>query len=89
MTEYAFGDDEMQGVQCPARQAGYEPSEGDESTRWAEAWDDRVQLLTGLDEGVVPEQTARQEWIKVIERSDAGSDGLRVAEEIAMLNGWL
>jgi len=89
MTEYAFGDDEIQRTECPARQAGYDPSEGDESTRWAEAWDDRIQVLTGLDEGVVPEQTAKQEWNEMVEGADPNSDGVRVAEEIAMLNGWL
>jgi hypothetical protein len=93
--EFAVGRDTHDGCACPAVNAGYSPSSGDESIEIAEMWDEIVRARTGKDRGAftVSERIAKSAWIEAIEsmQNDAlMTDRERdAAVDIAEQIGWL
>lgn len=93
---FAFGCDVYDNRPCPARAAGFTPDTGDESTEPAERFDERIRSQTGLDEGVVSENVARDTWKGVIrtlegaaEADDYYQEALEAARMVADELGWL
>jgi hypothetical protein len=96
MTErkFGYGDDEVDGVQCPACTAGYDTThptvnavagDFDDQLRDDDEWD-------GMENGcgVVSEQQARRTWLGLID--NYGSDDEKrkvVAKKIARKLEWL
>lgn len=100
MSDFAYGDNEIDGVGCPATQAGFNPTE------MLERCDHRGYMLIGVqydtvirfelleerreppDLGHVDEETAKEAWLDAIEASTsalASEAGQEVAKEL----GWL
>lgn len=89
--QFAYGCDTVGGCACPAVQAGYSPSSGDESFEVAETFDREVMKLSGTEyDGVVSEDVARSAWERAIDALVDGGDEeyAAVGEEIAAVLGW-
>lgn len=99
--EFAFGDDQVVDCQCPARRAGYEPSEMDDSNDIANTFDklvrqdDDIETLrddehTYQARGVIPEEVAREKWMAAISRleSQGFMRSAEIGREIADELGW-
>jgi hypothetical protein len=92
------GTDDVETTKCPARQAGFAPSTGDESTQAAELFDDEVRTMDGVEgyEGVVDEAVAEEAWRRVLQKLKARSmddsywtESYEVAQQIADDLGWI
>lgn len=91
--KYAYGDDEVEGVKCPASAAGYCPSDGDKSAAIAEEYDEQAIMLSLGYKGVISEDQARKAWQRAIdaiarERYESWEDDAGVGEEIQSSLGW-
>jgi hypothetical protein len=95
---YAFGDNRVHNVPCPAIAAGWAPMDGDESMEISEAfdgqadWDHPDVTMVGTREGHVPEKLARTWWAEAM-RSLATvypiqNEHMRAAYDIADELGW-
>lgn len=100
---FAFGDDtyEHAGLvcKCPSVEAGYSTKRPGMS-KVAGKFDELVfeidsdgdeKFYHGVDVGVVPEDTAKEAWLKVIEffESQGRENHLSLAEDVAEDLGWL
>lgn len=88
--QFAWGVDRFDGCRCPAVEAGYNPSNVDESTSMAETFDRMVSSSNFDSVALVPEDVAEKCWRRAIsyleEQDDDG--GAAVGREIAEELGW-
>ena len=95
--QFAYGKDTIQGCECPARAAGFAPSDGDESTAVAEWYDSAVKDVGNTHySSIISEQKAKEAWLEMIDQMEKrvdsiykGERDLQIAREIADELGWL
>lgn len=95
--EFAYGKDTIQGCECPARAAGFAPSDGDESIAVAEWYDCAVKDVGNANySSIISEQEAKEAWLEMIDQMEKRTASiykaerdLKVAREIAEELGWL
>lgn len=94
---FAFGYDTVDAVCCPARAAGYSPSDGDESTTIAEMYDTTAREHEQEYDGTLSEDEAEAVWketvehaARLLERGEGSVTGrdVQVGREIADELGW-
>jgi len=91
--EFAFGDNEIDGVCCPAIGAGYAPNKGDVSTEVAEMYDQIAEEHFEQIEGTAPSHEVGHCWKEAVQRTEEkygySSELAEAAREIADHWGWL
>lgn len=91
--KFAVGTDEVCGIGCPAVQAGFQPSNQDDTLDVAKLYDNEVRELAGHDENVVPEPIARRAWLQALtvgrNRWGDGDPAIEAGEEVATELEWL
>jgi hypothetical protein len=95
--QFAYGKDTIQECKCPARAAGFAPSDGDQSTAVAEWYDTTVKDVGNTSyDSIISEQEAKEAWLEMIDQMEKRVDGihkgerdLKIAREIAEELGWL
>lgn len=93
-SEFAYGENEIDGTCCPAMTVGIHPGElGNQVNQITGRYDRSIRENEDLDRfGVVDEETARDHWLKAIEELEErkGEDHPAVQEgrEIAEKLGW-
>lgn len=92
--QFAYSCDTIDGTECPATQAGFEPSSGDRSTLIALEYDEVVHKLGLIDKScIIPEKDAKKAWLQALENFEHDDSVVdtdtETAREIADDLGWL
>jgi len=92
---FAYAKDRINGCECPAVAAGYQPSSGDDSLLVAETYDGIVRdRELGSANCIIDEDTAKEAWLAAIEDirerfPDDNHESITAAEDVAEELGWL
>lgn len=82
MGKFAFGGDMVSGIECPAVQAGCDPTD-EELAEFITVFDGQMEKRADTKHGVVSEDEAAEVWLETLRLCDS-PEAWRVAEEL----GW-
>lgn len=68
---FAYGDDEIRGISCPATTKTFQKTPGNAVVLVADAYDDIAQKKKGRGEGTIPADDAKEWWKKAIQRVES------------------
>lgn len=92
-SRFAFGYDVVDDVPCPAQATGRTNKHGAPAFGVAKLYDTILSTEHGMMEGVVEEETAKDAWMKAIQKAeDAGGmseESIEDARNVSKQLGWV